>query len=87
MPVKKARKSAGEFFGERLRDLRQDRNVTQVVLAERTGLPQSHISDIERGVMLPNLVTILRIAAALPCKVSELTSVFDGVDVGSLLPR
>lgn len=37
--------------------------------------------------MLPNLVTLLRIVAALPCKVSELTSVFDKEDIGSLIPK
>lgn len=78
---------AGELLGRRLRELRQERDVTQVVLAERAGLPQSHISEIERGVMLPNLMTILRLAAALPCRVSDLTSVFDEVNVAALLER
>ena len=78
---------AGELLGERLRVLRQKKRVTQVTLAEGAGLPQSHISEIERGVMLPNLVTLLRIAAALPCKVSELTSVFDKEDIAKLIPK
>ena len=78
---------AGELLGQRLRVLRQKKDVTQVALAERAGLPQSHISEIERGLMLPNVVTLLRIAAALPCKVSELTSVFDKEDVASLIPK
>ena len=78
---------AGELLGQRLRALRQKKDVTQVGLAERSGLPQSHISEIENGVMLPNLVTLLRIANALPCKLSELTSVFDDQDLPSLLPK
>ena len=78
---------AGELLGERLRVLRQKKGVTQVTLAEGAGLPQSHISEIERGVMLPNLVTLLRIAAALPCKVSELTSVFDKENIAKLIPK
>jgi DNA-binding XRE family transcriptional regulator len=85
--MKKTITPAGELLGQRLRDLRQERNVTQVVLSARAGLPQSHISEIESGAMLPNLITIIRIAAALPCKVSDLTSVFDGVDLPSLLPK
>jgi len=75
------------MLGKRLRELRQKRDMTQVMLAERAGLPQSHISEIERGVMLPNLATLLRIAAALPCKLSELTSVFDTEDIRSLIPK
>lgn len=85
--MKKIITPAGELLGQRLRDMRQERNVTQVVLSERAGLPQSHISEIERGAMLPNLLTVIRIAAALPCKVSDLTSVFDGVDPRRLLPK
>jgi transcriptional regulator with XRE-family HTH domain len=78
---------AAELIGERLRSLREKNEVTQVVLAERTGLRQSHISDLERGVILPNLVTLMRIAVALPCKFSDLTSVFDKEDLSSLLPK
>jgi transcriptional regulator with XRE-family HTH domain len=85
--VKDTTTRAGELLGERLRVLRQKKHVTQVTLAERAGLPQSHISEIERGVMLPNLVTLLRLAAALPCKVSEFTSVFDKEDIASLIPK
>ena len=85
--MKKTVTRAGQLLGQRLRDQRQKRDVTQVVLAERAGLPQSHVSEIESGVMLPNLLTILRLAAALPCKVSDLTSVFDDVDPSSLLPK
>ena len=77
----------GELFGERLRELRQRKDVTQVVLAERSGLPQSHISAIETGSMLPTLVTLIRIAAALRCKVSDLTSVFDKEDLTKLAPK
>lgn len=85
--MRKTATRAGEMLGQRLRDVRQKLGVTQLALAERTKLPQSHISEMERGVMLPNLLTILRLAAALPCKVSELTSVFDEVDPASLLPK
>jgi transcriptional regulator with XRE-family HTH domain len=78
---------AAELIGERLRSLREKNEVTQVVLAERTGLRQSHVSDLERGVILPNLVTLLRIADALPCKVSDLVSIFDTEDLSTLLPK
>lgn len=78
---------AAELIGERLRTLREKKNVTQVELAERSGVRQSHISAIETGAMLPNIVTLIRIAAALPCKVSELISVFDKEDLSKLLPK
>jgi hypothetical protein len=42
---------------------------------------------MELGVKFPNLLTILRLAVALDCKVTDLTSVFDKVDLASLLPK
>jgi transcriptional regulator with XRE-family HTH domain len=78
---------AGELLGARVRQMRTRRGLTQVVVAERSGLPQSHVSEIERGVMIPNLVTLLRLAAALECKASTLVAALDGADVNSILSR
>jgi len=78
---------AGELLGERIRDLRKKRGLTQIDLAERTGLPQSHVSEVERGMSLPNVVTLLRLAIALDCKVTDLVSVFNKRDLKSLLPQ
>jgi len=79
--------AAGTLFGERLRELRKKRGVTQVTLAELSGIPQNHISSIERGTKVPNLITLLRLAHALECKVSALVSVFDKEDIAKLLPK
>jgi transcriptional regulator with XRE-family HTH domain len=78
---------AGTLFGEHLRELRKKRGITQVELAEITGVPQNHISTIERGAKLPTLGTLIRFAAALECKVSTLVRVFDKEDLGSLLTK
>jgi len=78
---------AAELLGTRIREMRKKRRLTQVMLAEMSGIPQSHMSSIERGVMLPNLVTLFRLAAALNCKVSALVSVFDKEDVATLLAK
>lgn len=78
---------AGELFGERLREIRKKRGVTQVELADLTGLPQSHVSAMERGAILPNLLTLLRLAKALGCKTSELVSTFDKQDLSVILPN
>ncbi len=85
--MKETATRAAELLGERLRQVREKKAVTQVALAERSGVRQSHISAIENGAMLPNLVTLFRIAAALPCKLTELTSVFDKEDLASLIPK
>ncbi|HEV7764671.1 MAG TPA: helix-turn-helix transcriptional regulator [Thermoanaerobaculia bacterium] len=78
---------AGKAFGERMREVRQKRGLTQAEVSERSRLPQARISELERGARMPNLVTILRLAVALDCKVTDLTSVFDKVDLPSLLPK
>jgi transcriptional regulator with XRE-family HTH domain len=79
--------SAGTLFGERVRELRQKRGITQVMLSEATGIPQNHVSSIERGTKVPNLLTLIRLAHALECKVSALVSVFDKEDLGEFLPK
>ena len=79
--------SAGALFGERLRELRKKRGITQVMLAETTGIPQNHVSSIERGTKVPNLVTLIRLAHALDCKVTALVSVFDKEDLAKLSPK
>jgi transcriptional regulator with XRE-family HTH domain len=78
----------GEVFGRRLRELRQKYGVTQEQLSVTTGLTEGYISNMERGLKVPSLTTILRVAVALRCKVTELVSIFDKVDdLPSLLPK
>lgn len=48
-----------------LRDAREKRGVSMNVLAQKCGLSQSSISLIERGLRVPNLDTLLRIAEVL----------------------
>jgi transcriptional regulator with XRE-family HTH domain len=79
--------AAGKTFGERMREVRQKQGLTQVELSERSGLPQARISELERGARMPNLGTILRLAVALECKVTDLMSVFDRADLPDLLPE
>jgi transcriptional regulator with XRE-family HTH domain len=78
----------GEVFGHRLRELRQRYSFTQEQLSAATGLTEGYISNMERGLKVPSLTTILRIAVALDCKVTELVLPFDKVpDLPSLLPK
>jgi transcriptional regulator with XRE-family HTH domain len=77
----------GEVFGRRLRELRQKYGVTQHQLSIDTGLTEGYISNMERGLKVPSLTTILRLAVALGCRVTELVSVFDKMELPSILPR
>ena len=77
---------AGELFGKRMREIRMKRGLSQQAVAERAGIAQTHVSDIELGFKLPNLLTVVRLAIALECKFVELTPVFDKANLSSLLP-
>jgi hypothetical protein len=39
------------------------------------------------GIQFPNLLTVLRLAVAMECKVTELVRVFDKTDHPSMLPK
>lgn len=67
----------GEIFGRRLRELRLDRNLTQDALAQLVATSKPFISDMERGVKVPSLTMVLRLAEALECRVVDLIEVFD----------
>ncbi|MHB1446618.1 MAG: helix-turn-helix domain-containing protein [Acidimicrobiales bacterium] len=46
-------------------ELREKLHLTQVELAEKTGIPQAQISRIERGVISPTSATLAKIAEVL----------------------
>jgi len=67
----------GVIFGQRLRELRLARDLSQYALADLCGSHKPYISELERGVKVPSLTMILRLADALECNVYHLISVFD----------
>jgi DNA-binding XRE family transcriptional regulator len=70
--LSQAASQAAEHLGARLRAVRERLGLTQVQLAERTGLDQAIISKLERGVHEPRLSTLERIGAAMGLSVSAL---------------
>jgi XRE family transcriptional regulator, regulator of sulfur utilization len=62
------------IFGERLRELRRKRGLTLDALAEAADMSLTYVSNLETGVKVPSLTTLIRLAAALKCKVPELVS-------------
>jgi transcriptional regulator with XRE-family HTH domain len=77
----------GKLFGERLREVRLKRGVTQQALAVAAGMSEAYISNMEHGLKVPSLTTIIRIAVALDCKVMDLVGAFDKTDLRALLPK
>ena len=60
-----------DFVSGKIRELRTNVGLTQVQLAEKSGLPQSHISRLEAGKHSPSFVTLEKIAKALGVDVAE----------------
>lgn len=56
-------------MGERIRQLRTERGISQVELAEKAGLIQPHIVRIEQGRYSVGFDTLQAIAKALGCTV------------------
>ncbi len=59
-------------LGPRIRALRQARNVTLRELAERAGVTESFLSQVEREVTSPSIASVQRIARALDLAIAEL---------------
>jgi transcriptional regulator with XRE-family HTH domain len=65
-------KKIEERFGERVRELRQAKGLSQEELAFKTGVHRTYLGGIERGERNPSLKNIAAIAKALGVTLSEL---------------
>ena len=64
-------------FGEKLRQLRQERKLTQPELAEAMGIEQSYLSKLENEKSLPSQDVLSRILAVFEIGVDQLVSDLD----------
>lgn len=58
-------------IGENLRSLREEKGYTQVTLAEKAGLSQSMMAQLERGTKTMSLPLALDLAEILECSVID----------------
>lgn len=61
-----------EDLARLLRQLRTERGLSQMALADRAGLSRNFVAQIERGESLPTVATLRRLATALGITSSEL---------------
>ncbi|UQT49010.1 helix-turn-helix transcriptional regulator [Flavonifractor plautii] len=61
-------------IGQRIKQVRRSRDMTQERLAEALSVSVGYISQIERGVTKINLDTLAAVAAHLNCELSELVT-------------
>jgi transcriptional regulator with XRE-family HTH domain len=72
-------------LGPRIRSLRHARHVTLRQLAERAGVTESFLSQVEREVTSPSIASVQRIARALDLGIAELFA--DGEPQGRVVRR
>ncbi len=90
MPKARTAKPSGPeavLFGSRLQQLRTKRGLTTQALAEAADMSPSFVSNLEVGVKVPSLTTLVRLAVALECKVTDLVRPFDAHDLQTLIPK
>ena len=58
--------------GENIRARRIQKGLNQMALAQKIGVGQSMIAQIERGTKIPNLLLGVEIAHALECELNDL---------------
>jgi transcriptional regulator with XRE-family HTH domain len=72
-------------LGPRIRSLRRARQVTLRELAERAGVTESFLSQVEREVTSPSIASVQRIARALDLGIAELFA--DETPLGRVVRR
>jgi transcriptional regulator with XRE-family HTH domain len=59
------RSGVEKAFGQVIRQIRKELDISQAELEKRTGLDRTFISDLERGIQGPGIRTLFRIAKGL----------------------
>jgi len=65
-------KKWSESIGARIKTLREEKGISQMDLAEKCGLAQSHISRLENGAHSPSRKTVQTLAEALGVEVKKI---------------
>lgn len=74
-----------ETIGQRIARLRKERGYTQVELAEKTGIPQTLITDYERDKLRLHSEMVIRFAQALEVPTDELLGIKTSKESGNKL--
>lgn len=65
-------RSRSQAFGDALKQLREERGLSQEAAALACGIDRAHFGKLERAVKTPTLGTVWRIADALQARPSDL---------------
>lgn len=72
-----ARSPEHAAFGRAIRELRDERGISQEELSHRSGIDRSYMGGVERGERNVSLTNILRVAAGLDLDPSALFARFE----------
>jgi putative transcriptional regulator len=64
-------------LGNHIKQLRKSKNLTLSALCYKNGLEPSTLSRIEKGIVEPKYLTLLKISAALEISLSQLVDLSD----------
>jgi len=73
-------------LGERIRNLRKGKFLTQEILGERAMVSYKFVGEIERGDANPSISVLIRIADALEVSLSDLFTFPDEGEAKNMLP-
>ncbi len=59
-------------IGTKIKELRENKNITQVELADKALTTQSTVAKIEKGLIEPKYTLISLFAEALECEIKDL---------------
>lgn len=62
-------------IGERVRELREAKEISQVLLAEKTSMEKSNLARLESGRTNPTILTLMKIAHSLDVPITELVNI------------
>lgn len=80
-------KELDKYVGNKIREFRKRRNLTQKELGEKIGVKHNTISAYENGTNSPEQTMLFKIARALEIKVDDLFPTTTDVDVSEELER
>ncbi len=64
-------------LSKRLRHLRQTQHLTQSALAQRVGITQAYLAELEKGIKRPSLDVLEKLCVALSCSADYLLGLSD----------
>ena len=71
-------------FGRIVKNIREERGLSQEILADRADLNRSYVGEVERGTAMPSLSTVTKIAKALNLSTSDLLARYETYEKSQL---